>query len=101
MFTLQFYFLIVFKAVRKSRDKAKKKADETMKRVKKLREDNKMLEGKIDEQKKTKKFLKELFIQQTTSSSRMEKPTKEVRIVTHHELFLYIIIFLCTFSNGT
>lgn len=47
-----------------------------MKRVKKLREDNKHLEGKIEEQKKTKKFLKDLFLQQTTS--KMEQPTKEV-----------------------
>lgn len=49
--------------MRKSRDKSKKKAEETMKRVQKLKEDNKMLEGKIEEQKKTKKFLKELFLQ--------------------------------------
>lgn len=34
-----------------------------------------MLEGKIDEQKKTKKFLKDLFLAQTTN--RMDKPTKE------------------------
>lgn len=47
-----------------------------MKRVKKLREDNKLLEGKIEEQKKTKKFLKDLFLQQTTN--KMEQPTKEV-----------------------
>lgn len=47
-----------------------------MKRVKKLREDNKHLEGKIDQQKKTKKFLKDLFLQQTTN--KMEQPTKEV-----------------------
>jgi len=62
-------------AVKKSREKSKKKAEETMKRVKRLREDNKMLEGKIEEQKKTKKFLKDLFLQQTTN--KMEKPTQE------------------------
>lgn len=50
-----------------------------MKRVKKLREDNKLLEGKIDEQKKAKKFLKDLFLQQTTN--KMESPTKEVKIL--------------------
>lgn len=66
----------LFQAVRKSRDKTKKKAEETMKRVKKLREDNKHLEGKIEEQKKTKKFLKDLFLQQTTN--KMEKPSNEV-----------------------
>lgn len=48
-----------------------------MKRVRKLKEDNKHLEGKIDEQKKTKKFLKELFLQQTTN--KMEQPTQQVR----------------------
>lgn len=63
--------------MRKSRDKSKKKAEDTMKRVKKLREDNKLLEGKIEEQKKTKKFLKDLFLQQTTN--KMEQPTKEVK----------------------
>lgn len=46
-----------------------------MQRVRKLKEDNKLLEGKIDEQKKTKKFLKDLFLQQTTN--KMEKPTAE------------------------
>lgn len=46
-----------------------------MTRVRKLKEDNKLLEGKIDEQKKTKKFLKDLFLQQTTN--KMEKPTAE------------------------
>jgi len=46
-----------------------------MKKVRKLREENKVLEGRIDEQKKTKKFLKDLFLQQTTN--KMEKPTKE------------------------
>lgn len=40
-----------------------------------MREDNKVLEGKIEEQKKTKKFLKDLFLQQTTN--KMEKPSKE------------------------
>lgn len=35
------------------------------------------MEGKIDEQKKTKKFLKELFLQQTTN--KMEQPTQQVR----------------------
>lgn len=48
-----------------------------MRRVRKLKEDNKCLEGKIDEQKKTKKFLKELFLQQTTN--KMEQPTQQVR----------------------
>lgn len=33
------------------------------------------MEGKIDEQRKTKKFLKDLFLQQTTN--KMDKPTKE------------------------
>lgn len=61
--------------MRKSREKSKQKAEETKKRVRKLREENKHLEGKIDEQKKTKKFLKELFLQQTTT--RMDKPTKQ------------------------
>lgn len=46
-----------------------------MERVQKLKEDNKMLEGKIDEQRKTKKFLKDLFLQQTTS--KLQNPTKE------------------------
>lgn len=46
-----------------------------MTRVRKLKEDNKLLEGKIDEQRKTKKFLKDLFLQQTTN--KMEKPTSE------------------------
>lgn len=46
-----------------------------MKKVQKLRDENKTLEGKIDEQKKTKKFLKDLFLQQTTT--KMEKPTQE------------------------
>lgn len=46
-----------------------------MVRVRKLKEDNKLLEGKIDEQKKTKKFLKDLFLQQTTN--KMDKPTAE------------------------
>ena len=46
-----------------------------MQRVQKLKEDNKKLEGKIDEQKKTKKFLKDLFLQQTTS--KMQNPTEE------------------------
>jgi hypothetical protein len=36
---------------------------------------NKKLEGKIEEQKKTKKFLKDLFLQQTTS--KMQNPTEE------------------------
>ncbi|CRK96222.1 CLUMA_CG009649, isoform A [Clunio marinus] len=62
-------------AVRKSREKSKQKSEQTMKRVKKLREDNKLLEGKIEEQKKTKKFLKDLFLQQTTN--KMEQPSKE------------------------
>lgn len=62
-------------AVRKSREKSKKKAEETKHRVRKLREENKVLEGKIDEQKKTKKFLKDLFLAQTTN--RMDKPTSE------------------------
>ncbi|KAG5666846.1 hypothetical protein PVAND_014856 [Polypedilum vanderplanki] len=62
-------------AVRKSRDKSKKKAEETMARVQKLKEENKKLEGKIDEQKKTKKFLKDLFLQQTTA--KMQNPTPE------------------------
>ncbi|CAG9799810.1 unnamed protein product [Chironomus riparius] len=62
-------------AVRKSRDKSKKKAEETMYKVQKLKEENKKLEGKIDEQKKTKKFLKDLFLQQTTS--KMQNPTEE------------------------
>lgn len=56
-----------------------------MKRVKKLREDNKLLEGKIDEQKKTKKFLKDLFLQQTTS--KMEKPTEEVNLSDHKMIY--------------
>lgn len=46
-----------------------------MARVQKLKEENKKLEGKIDEQKKTKKFLKDLFLQQTTS--KMQTPTAE------------------------
>lgn len=46
-----------------------------MYRVQKLKEENKKLEGKIDEQKKTKKFLKDLFLQQTTS--KMQNPTEE------------------------
>jgi hypothetical protein len=46
-----------------------------MQRVQKLKEENKKLEGKIDEQKKTKKFLKDLFLQQTTS--KMQNPTSE------------------------
>lgn len=65
--------------MKKSREKAKLVAEQTTKRVKKLREDNKLLEGKIDEQKKTKKFLKDLFLQQTTS--KMKSPTKEVIIL--------------------
>lgn len=46
-----------------------------MYKVQKLKEENKKLEGKIDEQKKTKKFLKDLFLQQTTS--KMQNPTEE------------------------
>lgn len=65
--------------MRKSREKAKKNAVETKSRVRKLKEQNKRLEGKIEEQKKSKKFLKDLFLQQTTS--KMEQPTKEV---SHH-----------------
>lgn len=57
-----------------------------MKRVKKLREDNKHLEGKIEEQKKTKKFLKDLFLQQTTS--KMEQPTKEVNAIEYEVMFI-------------
>lgn len=64
--------------MRKSREKAKHAAEETKQRVKKLREQNKVLEGKIEEQKKAKKFLKDLFLQQTTS--KMEKPSKEVTL---------------------
>ncbi|CAG9799811.1 unnamed protein product [Chironomus riparius] len=47
-------------AVKKSRDKTKKKTEETVEKVQKLKEKNKKLEGKIDEQKKTKKFLIDL-----------------------------------------
>lgn len=47
-------------AVKKSRDKTKKKTEETVEKVQKLKEKNKKLEGKIDEQKKTKKFLLDL-----------------------------------------
>lgn len=68
-----------------------------MKRVKKLREDNKHLEGKIEEQKKTKKFLKDLFLQQTTS--KMEQPTKEVIQLTMKLRSSFINRFH-SFSNG-
>lgn len=61
--------------MKRSRDKAKQKADETMKKVTKLREGNKKLEGKIANQKETKKWLKDLFLEQTTK--RSEKPTEE------------------------
>lgn len=46
-----------------------------MEKVKNLREGNKKLEGKIDQQKQTKKMLKSLFLEQTTR--RMDKPTPE------------------------
>lgn len=42
-----------------------------MQKVQELREGNKKLEGKIEEQKKTKKMLKNLFLQQT--AIRMDK----------------------------
>jgi hypothetical protein len=61
--------------VKKSREKTKDKAEETMLCVRKLKEDNKVLEGKIDEQRKTKKFLKDLFLQQSTNKD--EKLTAE------------------------
>lgn len=68
-----------------------------MKRVKKLREDNKHLEGKIEEQKKTKKFLKDLFLQQTTS--KMEQPTKEV-IQSNMKSRSWFDNLFHSFSNG-
>lgn len=37
-----------------------------MKKVQELREGNKKLEGKIEEQKRTKKMLKNLFLQQVS-----------------------------------
>lgn len=46
-----------------------------MVKVTELREGNKKLEGKIEEQKRTKKMLKNLFLEQTTR--RMDKPTAE------------------------
>lgn len=46
-----------------------------MEKVKNLREGNKKLEGKIEQQKQTKRMLKQLFLEQTTR--RMEKPTLE------------------------
>lgn len=46
-----------------------------MEKVKHLREGNKKLEGKIEQQKQTKKMLKSLFLEQTTR--RMDRPTPE------------------------
>ncbi|CAO1300804.1 unnamed protein product [Diamesa hyperborea] len=62
-------------AVRRSRNKSKQKAEETANRVGKLKQNNSNLEGKIIELKKTKKILKDLFLEQTTK--KLEKPTTE------------------------
>ena len=53
-------------------------------KVTELREGNKKLEGKIEEQKRTKKMLKNLFLEQTTR-----------RMVSYtYELLMYILLYL-------
>lgn len=66
---------LILQAVRRSRNKSKQKAEETANRVGKLKQNNSNLEGKIIELKKTKKILKDLFLEQTTK--KLEKPTTE------------------------
>ena len=67
--------ILSLQAVRRSRNKSKQKAEETASRVGKLKQNNCNLEGKINELKKTKKILKDLFLEQTTK--KLEKPTTE------------------------
>ena len=55
-------------------------------KVTELREGNKKLEGKIEEQKRTKKMLKNLFLEQTTR--RMVSYTYKLLICTLLYLFI-------------
>jgi hypothetical protein len=61
--------------VKKTRLKEKDKAEKITKLRQSLKEDTKLLEGIIDEQIKSKKFLKDLLIKQTTT--KMGTPTAE------------------------
>lgn len=60
-------FSLFYQAVKKSREKAKLKTEATKKQLQKLREDIKVLEGQISEQKKTKKLLINLATSKSSS----------------------------------
>ena len=63
-------------AIKKSREKARAKAEETQKRVTELKTDNKRLEDKINVLGKEMQFLKDIFIAHAGANKEVSKASK-------------------------
>lgn len=63
-------------AIKKSREKAKQKAEETQKRVDILRKDNKRLEDKISVLGQEMQFLKDIFLAHAGANGKANKASQ-------------------------
>lgn len=67
-------------AIKKSREKAKQKAEETQKRVDILRKDNKRLEDKINVLGQEMQFLKDIFLAHAGANGEANKASQAAEV---------------------
>ena len=82
-------------AIKKSREKAKAKAEETQKKVNELKSDNKRLEDKISVLGKEMQFLKDIFLAHAGANTDAAKAHQ----VAEGE-FLFFTLFIIFWSTG-
>ena len=76
-------------AIKKSREKAKAKAEETQRKVETLKKDNKMLEDKISVLGQEMQFLKDIFLAHA-GAAKDEQSTKASQAAAGWNLFIFM-----------